>query len=150
MVASKELLGVCKMLAAVGALTSEQVHGVLTGLSICNNTRFKDMFSQLARSSDLGNIDILPTIHCSGPPGIQLDKILEKAVNMYIIFCKSNKWNMTKKGGGGHRTYKARTSPSTRIAVAGTVARKAASPRNATNQMTRLGNSHVMRPGRRQ
>ena len=110
-VVAKELLGVCKRLATVDALTSEHVHDVLTGLSICNNTRFKDMFSQLARSSDLGNVDILPTIHCSDPPGIQVDKILEKAVSMYSMFCKSNKWNIAKKGGGGHRTYKASNEP---------------------------------------
>ena len=43
-VASAELLGVSKRLASVNALTSENVHDVLTGLSICNNTRFKEMF----------------------------------------------------------------------------------------------------------
>ena len=69
------------------------------------------MFSQLARSSDLGNVDILPTIHCSDPPGIQVDKILEKAVSIYSMFCESNKWNMAKKGQGGHRMYKASNEP---------------------------------------
>ena len=44
-VASKELLGVCKRLAAVNVLTSERVHDVLAGLSIFYNNRFKDMFS---------------------------------------------------------------------------------------------------------
>ena len=90
-VASTELLGVCKRLASVNALTSENVHDVLTGLSICNNTRFKEMFSQLARSKDLGNVDILPTIRKSDPPEIQIDKILEKAVSMYSMFCKVSK-----------------------------------------------------------
>ena len=86
-VVSKELLEVCKRLATVDALTSEHVHDVLTGLSICNNTRFKEMFSQLARSKDLGNVDILPTICKSDPPEMQIDKILEKAVSVYSIFC---------------------------------------------------------------
>ena len=113
-VASTELLGVCKRLASVNALTSENVHDVLTGLSICNNTRFKEMFSQLARSKDLGNVDILPTIRKSDPPEIQIDKILEKAVSTYSMFCKVSKWNMAKKGGGGggHKAYKAGAEPS--------------------------------------
>ena len=80
MVASTELLGGCKRLASVNALTSENVHDVLTGLSICNNARFKEFFSQLARSNDLSNVDILPTIRKSDPPKIKIDKILEKAV----------------------------------------------------------------------
>ena len=112
-VASAELLGVSKRLASVNALTSENVHDVLTGLSICNNTRFKEMFSQLARSKDLGNVDILPTIRKSDPPEMQIDKILEKAVSVYSMFCKVSKWNMAKKGGGGggHKAYKASADP---------------------------------------
>ena len=96
LVASNELLGVCNRLAAVDALTSEHVHDVVTGLSICNNTRFKEMFSQLARSSDLGNIDILATIRPNDPPETQIDEILKKAVSMYDMLCKTHKWNMAK------------------------------------------------------
>ena len=40
-VALTKLLGVCKRLASVNALASENVHDVLTGLSTCSNTRFK-------------------------------------------------------------------------------------------------------------
>ena len=67
------------------------------------------MFSQLARSKDLGNVDILPTIRKSGPLEIQIDKISEKVVSMYSMFCKVGKWNMVKKGGcgGGHKAHKA-------------------------------------------
>ena len=98
----------------MNALTSENEHDVLTGLSICNNTRFKEIFRQLARSKDLGNVDILPTIRKSDPPEIQIDKILEKVVSIYSMFCKVSKWNMTKKGGGGggRKAYKTGAEPS--------------------------------------
>ena len=38
----------------------------------------------MARSKDLGNIDILPTIRKPDPPEIQIDKIFEKAVSTYV------------------------------------------------------------------
>ena len=90
-VVSTELLGVCKKLASVNALISENVHDVLMGLTICNNPRFKEMFTQLARSKDLGNVDILPAIRKSDSPEIQIDKILDKVVSMYSMFCKVSK-----------------------------------------------------------
>ena len=49
------MLGVCKHLDAVEALTEEHVHGVLTGLSIVNNNRFKSMYKLMPEQSDLGN-----------------------------------------------------------------------------------------------
>ena len=111
LVASNERLGVCNRLAAVDVLTSEHVHNVVTGVSICNNTRFKEIFSQLARSSDLVNVDILATIRPNDPPETQIDEILKKAVSMYDMLCKTHKWNMAKKGGGGHEAFKASTDP---------------------------------------
>ena len=84
MVASNELLGVCKRLAFVDALTPVHVHDLLMEFFICKNTKFEDIFSQFARSKDLGNIDSLLTIRKSEPPKIQIDKILEKAVNTYV------------------------------------------------------------------
>ena len=34
----------------------------------------------------VGNVDIIPSTHCSDPPEIQVDKTLEKAVSMYSMF----------------------------------------------------------------
>ena len=48
LLAAKQLLGVCKRLYAVGALTEEHVHDVLTDLSIVNNKRFKSMYKRMA------------------------------------------------------------------------------------------------------
>ena len=111
LVASNELLGVCNRLAAVDALTSEHVHDVVTGLSICNNTRFKEMCSQLARNSHLGNVDILATIRPNDPPETQIDEILKKAVSICDMLCKTRTWNMVKKGEGGHTAFNANTGP---------------------------------------
>ena len=65
LLASSEALGVCKRLDGVNSVQDEHVHDVLTGLAICNNSRFKGVFKLLAENADLGNIAILPSIDAS-------------------------------------------------------------------------------------
>ena len=48
MVAEEEVIGICKHLQSVDALTDEHVLDVLlvlTGLAVCGNARFKNMFA---------------------------------------------------------------------------------------------------------
>ena len=101
LMASEELLGVLKRLNSIKAVTDEHVHDVLHGLSICNNTRFKEMFSLLARNVDLGNVCILPTITEYDSPMEQIEKILAKAEDVYDCLCLAGQWNPATKGGGG-------------------------------------------------
>ena len=84
LVASNELLGVCKSLDVAGALTDEHVIDVLTGLSIVNNLRFKKMFEQLLNCADLGTINILPTIKQYDKPLEQIKGILDQATRKYL------------------------------------------------------------------
>ena len=105
--ASEELLGVLKRLNSIGGVTDEHVYGVLHGLSICNNSRFKEMFSLLARNVDLGNVCILPTITEYDSPMEQIEKIMAKAEDVYDCLCLAGQWNLAKKGGGEDHTHAA-------------------------------------------
>ena len=109
LVASNELLGVCKSLDVVDALTDEHVIDVLTGLSIVNNLRFKKMFEQLLNCADLGTINVLSTIKQDDTPLEQIKGILDQATRTYDKLSKGNKWNVAKKGGGGsdHKAFAA-------------------------------------------
>ena len=108
--ASEELLGVLKRLHSVGGVTDEHVYDILQGLSICNNSRFKEMFSLLARNVDLGNVCILPTITKNDSPMEQIEKILAKAEEVYDCLCLAGQWNPAKKGGGGAHAHAAGTA----------------------------------------
>ena len=109
LVASNELLGVCKSLDVVDALTDEHVIDILTGLSIVNNLRFKKMFEQLLNCADLGTVNILPTVKQDDTPLEQIKGILDQATRTYDKLSKGNKWNVAKKGGGGsdHKAFAA-------------------------------------------
>ena len=98
--ASEELLGVLKRRNSIGCITDEHVYDILQGLSICNNSRFKEMFALIARNIDRGNVCILPTITEYDPPMDQIEKILTKAEDVYDCLCLSGQWNLAKKGGG--------------------------------------------------
>ena len=104
LVAAEQLLGVCKRLDAVKALTEEHVHDILTGLSIVNNSRFKSMYKLMAEQSDLGN-QLLPSITDECTPMDKIEAVLAKGTDMYDFLCHAKKWNMAKKGGGGTFNY---------------------------------------------
>jgi hypothetical protein len=92
LLASEEVLGVCKRLAAARSLLDEHVIDVLTGLSICGNARFREMFQHLKQCADLGNLDFLGTISVSDTPLAKIEAILEKAVDTYDKLCVAQVW----------------------------------------------------------
>ena len=47
LLASEELLGVCKRLDAAKALRKEHINDICIGLTIVNNTRFKKLFESI-------------------------------------------------------------------------------------------------------
>jgi hypothetical protein len=97
--AVEEVLGVCKRLDSVNALQEEHLADILTGLSICSNTRFHQMFQHLKELSDLDQVVILPTIKPKDSLIDRIDAVLEKAVNVYDKFSRGGYWNKTSKGG---------------------------------------------------
>jgi hypothetical protein len=99
LVASEEILGVCKRLDAVGSLQDEHVMDVLSGLSICTNTRFRDTFKHLKQSAELDNLTILGTIPADATPLEQIEAILDKAMDQYDNLCNAQLWNRVSRGG---------------------------------------------------
>jgi hypothetical protein len=99
LVVSEEVLGVCKRLDAVGALLEEHVIDVLSGLSICTNSRFRDMFKHLKQSAELENLHVLGTISLDSTPMEQIEPIFDKAIDQYDKLCLAQVWNRTTKGG---------------------------------------------------
>jgi hypothetical protein len=99
LVAWEEILAVCKRLDAVHALQEEHVTDILTGLSICTNKRFRDMFSHLKQSAELDNLDVLGTIPRNATILEQIEAILDKALDMYDKLSIAQIWNGTTKGG---------------------------------------------------
>ena len=99
LVASEEILAVCKRLDAVHALQEEHVTDILTGLSICTNKRFRDMFTHLKQGAELDNLDVLGTIPQNATILEQIEAILEKALDMYDKLSIAQVWNGTTKGG---------------------------------------------------
>ena len=61
LVASAELLGICRRLSLACALAEEHVHGTLTRLGVCGNNRFREMFSLLAQATDLRSVSTVAT-----------------------------------------------------------------------------------------
>ncbi len=92
LLASEEVLGVCKRLDAGKGLLEEHVIDVLTGLSICGNPRFREMFKHLKQCADLGNLDFLHTISISDSPLTKIEAILDKAVDVYDKLCVAGVW----------------------------------------------------------
>ena len=99
LVVSKEILGVCKHLDVVKALQEEHITNVLSGLSICINKRFRDMFSHLKQNAELDNLHILGTVPINASPMEQIEAILDKAVDTYDKLCTAQIWNSMGKGG---------------------------------------------------
>lgn len=99
LVASEEILAVCKRLDAVHALQEEHVTDILTGLSICTNKRFRDMFNHLKQNAELDNLHILGTVPANATIIEQIEAILEKALDMYDKLSIAQIWNGTTKGG---------------------------------------------------
>ena len=150
-VALTKLLGVCKRLASVNALTSDTVRDVLTGPSICNNTRFKEMFSQLARSKDSGNVDIFLLSASLNLTRFRLTRSWRRRSVCTACFAKSvsGTWPKRAKVEGVTRRARLALNPHARTAFVETVTRKVAGLRLARNHRTRQGSSGVTRPGSR-
>ena len=107
LLASEEILGVCKRLDAGKGLLEEHVIDVLTGLSICGNPRFREMFKHLKQCADLGNLDFLDTISNSDPPLTKIEAILDKAVDVYDKLCVAGSWIKVDKNTQQALTAKA-------------------------------------------
>ena len=67
LVLSKDIKGVCKRLDVVKVLTDENVLDVLSGLSICTNNRFHDIFTLLKTNAELNNLHILEIVPHDAP-----------------------------------------------------------------------------------
>ena len=105
LLAASEVLGVCKRLDAVKSLQDEHVHDVLTGLAICNNSRFKGVFKLLAENADLGNIAILPSIDANATVIEAIEAVFEHGMGLHDKLCQAQQWNMAKKDGGRKSKY---------------------------------------------
>jgi hypothetical protein len=92
LLASEEIMGVCKRLDAGKGLLDEHVIDILTGLAISSNPRFRKMFDHLKQCADLGNLDFLDTIVASDPPLVKIEAIMEKAVDVYDKLCVAGHW----------------------------------------------------------
>ena len=100
LVVQEEVTGVCKRLDSIGALRSEHVMDILTGLGICSNTKFRDMFKHLKQTAELNHLALLlPTLSEDATPMEQIDAVLEKAVDQYDLLCTAGLWNKVTKGG---------------------------------------------------
>ena len=101
LVVSEEVLGVCKRLDAVGALTDDHVLEVLSGLCICTNAKFRGMFTHLKQSAELkmDNLSVLDNVSEGASNMEQIEGIIEKAIDTYDILCTAQIWNKTTKGG---------------------------------------------------
>ena len=107
LLASEEILGVCNRLDAGKGLLEEHVIDVLTGLSICGNPHFREMFKHLKQCADLGNLDFLDTITNSDPPLTKIEAILDKAVDVYNKLCVAGSWIKVDKNTQQALTAKA-------------------------------------------
>ena len=88
LVVQEQITGICKRLGSVGALSSEHVMDILTGLGICSNRKFCDMFKHLKQTADLNHLSLLlPSIPVDALPIEQIEGILEKAVDQYNLLC---------------------------------------------------------------
>ena len=100
LLASEELLGVCRRLHAANALLKDHVNDICIGLTIVNNTRFKELFKSLAVKSDVGE-PVLPELEKYATPMESIEAVLTKAVGLHDKLCKAGKWNQAVKGGRG-------------------------------------------------
>ena len=64
---------------------------VLTGLGICSNTKFRDMFKHLKQTAELSLL--LPNIPSYALPIKQIEGILEKAINQNDLLCTAGLGN---------------------------------------------------------
>eukprot|EP00956_Cyclotella_meneghiniana_P009509 scaffold13164_cov56-Cyclotella_meneghiniana.AAC.1 len=100
LVVQEELLGVCRRLDAVGALTEEHVMDILTGLSICGNIRFRKKYEHLKQGAEFNLFPLEGVSMYSSP----LDKVegLDNAATTYSSFCLANQWlKVTKQNLAG-------------------------------------------------
>ena len=72
---------------------------VLSGLSICTNKHFRDMFNHLKQNIKLDNLHLLGTVSLDASPMEQIKDILDKAVDTYDKLCTAQIWNRMGKGG---------------------------------------------------
>ena len=72
---------------------------VLSGLSICTNKHFRDMFNHFKQNTKLDNLQILGTVPLDASPVEQIKTILDKAVDTYDKLCTAQIWNSMGKGG---------------------------------------------------
>ena len=99
-VASEEVLGVCKRLNSVRALQEDHVLDILMGLSVCSNSRFRATFEHLKQSAELDNLTVLKSIDPLSSPMDKIEAILEKAVDMYDNLSMAQLWIKPSKHGG--------------------------------------------------
>eukprot|EP00956_Cyclotella_meneghiniana_P028265 scaffold65213_cov39-Cyclotella_meneghiniana.AAC.4 len=91
LVVQEELLGVCRRLDAVGALTDEHVMDILTGLSICGNSRFRKKYEHLKQGAEF-NLLPLEGVTMYSSPLDKIEAILDNAATTYSSFCLANQW----------------------------------------------------------
>ena len=101
LVAQEEVQGVCKRLDVIGGLRSEHVMDVLTGVGVCSNTKFRDMFKHLKTTAELNHLALLlPNISMESTVMEQIEAIFDKAVDHYDYLCTAGLWNKAARGGG--------------------------------------------------
>ena len=136
----------CRWLASTDTLIEEHVHSVLTGLGICGNHRFEEVFKLLAQTADLSSIStVLPNIPNDVTPLEQMEALLEKAVDLHKNLVVSGNWNTATKGGESSiLTWLMMTLVHLRERV-GSVARKDAVLGIATRQKIRIESAKIGR-----
>ena len=90
----EQITGISKRLDSVGALHSGHIMDILTGLGICSNPKFCDMFKHLKQTAELNQLLLLlPSIPVDALPIEQIEGILEKAVDQYDLLCIAGSWD---------------------------------------------------------
>jgi hypothetical protein len=101
LVVQEELLGVCRRLDAVGALTDEHVMDILTGLGICGNIRFRKKYEHLKQGAEF-NLLPLEGVTTYSSPLEKIEAILDNAAMTYSSYCLANQWlRVTKQNIAG-------------------------------------------------
>ena len=82
------VLGVCKTLDFVKALTHKHVNNIPGEVALCNNNRFRNTFKLLSESADLENVKILLIIKDEDVFHIDIiGTVLNKAIHIFDKIC---------------------------------------------------------------
>jgi hypothetical protein len=91
-VVQEELLGVCRRLDAVSALTDKHVMDILSGLLICGNIRFRKKYEHLKQGAEF-NFLPLKGVSAYSSPLDKIEAILDNAATTYSsYYCLANRW----------------------------------------------------------